>query len=81
MGADIGAAERVGWGRGSACTLASEHHAHCFQEHHEVEEQSMVLHVVQVELQLFLRIFDCSAVGVANLSPPRDPGLTLCRNA
>src|SRR3546814_10141360 len=47
------------------------HHLHRLQQDHQVQQQPVVLHVEQVELQLLLGIAHRGAVRVAQLRPTR----------
>src|SRR5512134_2159409 len=62
-------------GPASACAFAEEHHAHRLDEYDQVEQQRVVLHVVQVVLQLAHRVLDGGAVDVAHLRPAGETGL------
>ena len=58
-----------------AGALAREHHAHGLEQDHQVQQQRVVLDVVEVVLQLLLRVLDRRAVLVAHLRPAGDAGL------
>src|SRR5207248_6723039 len=45
------------------------------QKHHEIEGEAVVLHVIEVVLELLLRVLFRSAVAVAHLRPAGDPRL------
>src|SRR5689334_22075441 len=56
-------------------TLSEQHHAHGFEQDEEIQKQRVVLHVIQIVLELPDRLLDRCAVRVTHLRPPRQPGL------
>src|SRR3569623_3847431 len=55
--------------RGLPRALSEQHHAHGFEQDHEVEQEAVVLHVIQVVFQLLDRLLDRRAVRVSHLRP------------
>src|SRR5205814_8350196 len=58
-----------------ARTDAEEDDLNRLQEHHEVEGEAMVLHVIQVVFQFFLGLHLRRTIAVAHLGPPGDARL------
>src|SRR4051794_31370992 len=56
-------------------SLEAEHDADCLVEDFDVEAERKVLHVVEVVLDLGLRITDRAGVAIADLRPPRQSWL------
>ena len=55
--------------RRSACTLAEHDHPNGLEQDKNIEQQSVVLHIVEVVLELLDRFFHVRAVGIAHLRP------------
>src|SRR5439155_2796679 len=56
-------------------TDAEKDDFNCLQEHHEIEGEAMVLHVIQVVFKFFLGLHLRRTVAVAHLGPPGDARL------
>src|SRR5438445_13054376 len=59
----------------SARTDAEEDNFNRLQEHHQIEGEAMVLHVIQVVFKFFLSLHLRGTVAVAHLGPPGDARL------
>src|SRR5882762_134589 len=59
----------------SVRAFSKQNHAHRFEEDQHVKKQRMVLHVVEIELQLGPCLLDRSAVRVPHLRPARQTRL------
>src|SRR6185503_8078484 len=58
-----------------ARAFAPQHDLHRLQQDHDVENEALILHVVEIELQLLERILLGRPIGIAKLRPPSESGL------